>query len=202
MLFVPFALADRDGYAARARERFERLGYGVDSVHEGGTSAAMRGMVEQAEAVFIGGGNTFRLLTELYAHELIAPIRARVGSGMPYVGSSAGTGVACITIKTTNDMPIVEPPSFDALGLVRFNINAHFMDADPRSTHMGETRETRIREFHEMNEQVVVGLREGAWLRVAGQRCTLEGTTGARVFRRGQAPEEVGAGARLDFLVE
>ncbi len=202
VLFVPFALADRDGYAARATERFERLGYGVDSVHEAGDSAAMRAAVERADALFIGGGNTFRLLTELYAHELVARIRARVEAGMPYVGSSAGTCVACVTIKTTNDMPIVEPPSFDALALVPFNINAHYLDPDVNSTHMGETRETRIREFHEMNAQPVLGLREGAWLRIEGTSCTLEGTTGARLFRRGQTPEEIGQLARLDFLLQ
>jgi dipeptidase E len=201
VLFVPFALHDRDTYAARARERFEKLGRGLDSIHDAGDAGAMRRAVESAQALFIGGGNTFRLLNELYVNGLIAPIRERVQEGMPYVGSSAGTGVACVTIKTTNDMPIVQPPSFDALALVPFNVNAHFLDADPKSTHMGETREQRIREFHEMNDKVVVGLREGAWLRVHGDQCTLEGTTGARVFRRAKEPEEFGAGAKLDFLM-
>lgn len=198
VLFVPFAQHDRDGYAARVRERFGALGYAVDSVHEHGNAAGMRAAVEGAEALFIGGGNTFRLLDELYANALLEPIRARVAGGMPYVGSSAGTGVACITIKTTNDMPIVEPPSFEALGLVPFNVNAHFVDADPRSTHMGETRETRIREFHEVNREVVVGLREGAWIRVEGEQATLLGRNGAKVFRRGQAAREIEIGTRLD----
>jgi dipeptidase E len=201
LLFVPFALHDRDTYAARARERFEKMGRGLDSIHDAGDASAMRAAVERAQALFIGGGNTFRLLNELHANRLIEPIRARVHSGMPYMGSSAGTGVACITIKTTNDMPIVQPPTFDALALVPFNINAHYLDPDPDSTHMGETREQRIREFHEMNANPVVGLREGAWLGIRGSACTLEGTTGARLFRRGQDPQEFGPGAKLDFLL-
>ncbi len=201
VLFVPFALEDRDTYAARARERFEKMGRGLDSGHDAGDAAAMRRAVESAQALFIGGGNTFRLLNELYANRLIEPIRERVQKGMPYLGSSAGTGVACVTIKTTNDMPIVQPPSFDALALVPFNVNAHYIDTDPNSTHMGETREQRIREFHEMNDKVVVGLREGAWLRIEAKRCVLEGTTGARLFRRGQEPQELAAGAELHSLL-
>jgi len=202
VLFVPFALHDRARYADVARARFERMGRALDSLHACADAAAMRQSVESAEALFIGGGNTFRLLDELYRNALIGPIRARVAAGMPYVGSSAGTNVACVTIKTTNDMPIVQPPSFDALALVPFNVNAHYLDPLPGSTHMGETRETRIREFHEMNTPVVVGLREGAWLDIDSRHCTLSGTTGARVFRKGKEPEEFAPGARMDWLLE
>jgi dipeptidase E len=120
---------------------------------------------------------------------------------MPYVGSSAGSNVACLTIKTTNDMPIVQPPTFEALGLAPFNINPHYLDPMPGSTHMGETREERIAQFHEENDPPVVGLREGAWLLVEDARVTLQGTTGARVFRKGRLPEEFEPGARLDFLI-
>ena len=131
VLFVPYALFDRDGYAAKARTRFEAMGYGLDSVHDlaGGPVTA----VDRAEALFIGGGNTFRLLDALWRHELIEPIRRRVRAGLPYVGTSAGSNVACPSIRTTNDMPIVQPPSFEALDLVPFNINPHYQDPIPRA---------------------------------------------------------------------
>jgi dipeptidase E len=199
VLFVPYALFDRDAYAAKARTRFEVMGYGLDSVHDlaGGPVQA----VDRAEAVFIGGGNTFRLLDSLWRHELIEPIRRRARNGMPYVGTSAGSNVACPSIHTTNDMPIVQPPSFAALGLVPFNINPHYQDAVPGTTHMGETREQRIAEFHEENLQPVVGLREGAWLLVEDSTVLLSGGNGARLFRRGEAPEELATGTRLDYLI-
>ena len=192
VLFVPYALFDRDAYAAKARVRFEAMGYGLDSAHDagGGPSRA----VERAEAIFIGGGNTFRLLDALWRESLVEPIRNRVKAGVPYVGTSAGSNVACPSIRTTNDMPIVEPPSFSALNLVPFNINPHYLDAVPGSTHMGETREQRIAEFHEENSQAVVGLREGAWLLVEDGTATLHGQNGARLFRRGQPPTELSDG--------
>jgi dipeptidase E len=187
ILFVPFALHDRDGYAGKARDRFARLGLALTSIHQ--TPDPVRA-VEQAEALFVGGGNTFRLLAELHRHGLLAPIRARVAAGMPYLGSSAGSNVACPTIMTTNDMPIVYPPSFQALGLVPFQINPHYLDPDPGSRHMGETRETRLREFHEENATPVAGLREGAMLQVTDGTVVLAGSTGMRVFRRGAEPAE------------
>jgi dipeptidase E len=198
VLFVPFALYDRDAYASLARERFERMGQGLDSIH---LAADARQAVNDAEAIFIGGGNTFRLLKALYDFDLLGAIRRRVDAGMPYIGASAGTIVACPTIKTTNDMPIVQPPSFDALGLVSFQINAHFQDPDPNSTHMGETREERILQFHEENDAPVVGLREGAMVRVENGIAILKGSSGARIFFKGRDPIEVGPGTRLDDLV-
>jgi dipeptidase E len=199
VLFLPYALFDRDAYAAKVRARFETMGYGLDSAHDfsGGPVRA----VEQAEAVFIGGGNTFRLLDALWRHALAEPIRRRVRDGLPYIGTSAGSNVACVSIRTTNDMPIVEPPSFAALDLVPFNINPHYQDPMPGSTHMGETREQRIAEFHEENTPPVVGLREGAWLLVDGPAVTLQGVNGARLFRRGEAPAELAGGSRVDFLI-
>jgi len=195
VLFIPYALFDRDAYAARARERFARMGFGLDSVHDvAGRPAAA---VERAEAIFVGGGNTFRLLDALWRNDLIEPIGRRVRGGVPYIGSSAGSNVACVTIKTTNDMPIVQPPTLDALNLVPFNINPHYLDPVQGSTHMGETREERIVQFHEENVPPVVGLREGAWLRVDDGAVMLEGSTGARLFRRGQPPEEHSPGTRL-----
>jgi len=199
VLFVPFALHDRDAYAAKARERFLRMGLELESAHE---AVDPRRSVEDAEAIFIGGGNTFRLLRDLYELDLLAAIRRRVEGGVPYLGASAGANVAGATIMTTNDMPIVEPPSFEALALVPFQLNPHYLDPDPGSTHMGETRETRIREFLEENDNTVVGLREGAMLRIANGAATLAGSRGARVFRRGRDPEEFEPGARLDFLLD
>jgi dipeptidase E len=196
VLFVPYALFDRDAYAAKARARFDAMGYGLDSVHDftGGPVHA----VERAEALFIGGGNTFRLLDAMWTHALIEPIRHRVRAGMPYVGTSAGSNVACPSIRTTNDMPIVEPRTLAALDLVPFNINAHYQDPIPGSTHMGETREQRIAEFHEENTPPVVGLREGAWLLVEGSSVILQGVNGGRLFRRGEAPAELATGSPLD----
>jgi dipeptidase E len=195
VLFVPYAVADRQGYAARARSAFETLGYALDSIHE---AASPRAAVTAAEAVFVGGGNTFRLLKTLYDEDLLTMIHRRVlEGGLLYSGASAGSNVAAPTIKTTNDMPIVEPPSLRALGLVSFQINPHYLDPDPGSRHMGETRETRLREFHEENDTPVIGLREGAMLRVEGESVDLRGQAGARLFRRGQEPLEVPPGTTV-----
>lgn len=194
VLFVPYALADRAGYAAKARARFEAMGYGMDSIHE---SADARQAVEHAEAVFIGGGNTFRLLKALYDNGIVETIRSRVMRGMPYMGASAGSNVACPTIRTTNDMPIVEPPSLDALNVFPYQINPHYLDPDPSSTHMGETREERLIQFLEENDRPVIGLREGAIVRVFEGKIWLRGIKGARIFRRGQEPMEVSPGSEI-----
>jgi dipeptidase E len=198
VLFIPHALQDRDGYVAKARPAFEEMGYGLDSLHE---AADPRQAIETAEAVFCGGGNTFRLLKALCGMEALPVIRRRVAEGMVYSGASAGSNLACPTIRTTNDMPIVQPASFDALALVDFQINPHYIDPAPDSTHMGESRETRIREFHEENEAPVVGLREGAILRVEGASILLKGVAGARIFRRGQEPVEVTPAAEIGPLL-
>jgi len=195
VLFVPYALFDRDKYAANARQRFQKMGYELASVH---TAANPVTAIGETEAVFIGGGNTFRLLKALYEFDLIETIRKRVSNGMPYIGSSAGSNVAAPTIKTTNDMPIVQPPSFEALGLVTFQINPHYLDPDPNSKHMGETRGERIIQFLEENDTPVVGLREGAMLRIENGETILRGSTGARIFRKGVEPVEISPGARLD----
>lgn len=197
VLFVPYALFDRDKYTANARQRFQNMGYELTSVH---TAANPVTAVNETDAIFIGGGNTFRLLKALYDFDLIEPIRRRVSNGMPYIGSSAGSNVAAPTIKTTNDMPIVQPPSFNALGLVSFQINPHYLDPDPNSKHMGETREERIAQFLEENDTPVVGLREGAILRIENGETILRGSTGARIFRRGMEPLEISPGAGLDDL--
>ena len=196
VLFVPYALFDRDKYAATAQQRFQTMGYELSSVH---TAADPVAAVDETDAVFIGGGNTFRLLKALYDFKLLDPIRNRVANGMPYIGSSAGSNVAAPTIKTTNDMPIVQPPSFDALNLVSFQINPHYLDPDSNSKHMGETREERIIQFLEENDTPVVGLREGAMLRLENGETTLRGSSGARIFRKGMEPIEILPDARLDL---
>lgn len=190
--FVPFAQQDHAGYTQTVRERLERMGFGV-------TQVSNRADVERAEAMFIGGGNTFRLLNQLYERELLDAIRSRVKNGMPYIGSSAGTNVATPSIRTTNDMPILQPPSFEALGLVPFQINPHYLDADPDSTHHGETREQRIMEFHEENATPVVGLREGSMIVVRDGTTTLVGSKSARIFRRGAEPVELEPGSAIEL---
>ena len=199
VLFVPYALYDRDAYAAMARERFEKMGYGLQSIH---TAADAKRVVNDAEAIFIGGGNTFRLLKALYDSDILQLIQQRVAEGTPYIGSSAGSNVAGPTIKTTKDMPIVQPPSFDALGLVPFQISPHFLDPDPNSTHMGETQEERILQFLEENDTPVAGLREGAMVRAENGSHILKGSSGARIFRKGQEPVETRPEDRLDHLWE
>jgi Peptidase E len=198
VLFVPFALVDRDKYASTAQGRFQKMGYELTSIH---TAANPVHAIRETDAMFIGGGNTFRLLKALYEFDLLDVIRERVDAGMPYIGSSAGSNMACPTIRTTNDMPIVQPPSFNALGLVSFQINPHYLDPDPGSKHMGETREERIIQYLEENETPVVGLREGAMLRIENGETILRGSTGARIFRRGFDPLEVSPGAKLDGIV-
>jgi dipeptidase E len=197
VLFVPYALFDHDKYAATAQQRFQKMGYELTSIHTANDPIAA---VNETDAIFIGGGNTFRLLKTLYDVGLIEPIRNRVLNGMPYIGSSAGSNIAAPTIKTTNDMPIVQPPTFNALGLVSFQINPHYLDPDPNSKHMGETREERIVQFLEENDTTVVGLREGAMLRIDGGETILRGSSGARIFRKGVEPVEKCPGTRLDSL--
>ena len=198
VLFVPFALHDRDAYSRKVRERLAPLGLEVECLH---AAPDPRAAVAAAEAVFVGGGNSFRLLAEIYRLGLRGPLYQRVAAGVPYIGSSAGTNIAGLTIGSSNDMPIVFPPSFVALGLVPFNFNPHYQDPDPRSTHQGETRELRIREFHEQNHQPVLGLREPAMLRRSGDRLTLLGEAGARLFQAGQEPVELASGADLSALL-
>ncbi len=198
LAFIPFAGSDWDGYTAQVAGRLAPLGIEVRGVHE----RTAPEVLEWAEAVFTGGGNTFRLLDELYERKLLGPLRDLVRAGPPYIGSSAGTNLACPTIKTTNDMPIAYPPSLHALALIPFQVNPHYLDPDPNSTHQGETREMRIREFHELNSPPVLGLREGAWLRREGDQLRLGGANAARLFRRGEEPEEFEPGADLSFLLE
>jgi dipeptidase E len=187
VLFFPFALFDRDAYAAATKARFAAMGYSIETAH---ATPDPHKAIEQTDAIFIGGGNTFRLLKALQDLDLLDPIRRKVKGGAPYIGSSAGSNVAGPTIKTTKDMPIVQPRSFDSLGLVPFQISPHFQDPDPNSRHMGETQEERILQFLEENQTPVVGIREEAWLVCENGAVTLKGKNGARIFRSGEAPVE------------
>lgn len=196
--FAPFALADHDGYTAKVAEVLEPLGVRVIGLH----TVDARAAVGDADVLFVGGGNTFRLLKAIQGPGLLEPVRRRAAAGeLAYLGSSAGTNLSCPTIRTSNDMPIVDPESFEAFGLVPFQINPHYQDPEPDSTHMGETRAQRITEFLEENDVPVLGMREGAWLRRQGAGLTLHGETGALLFRRGRDPEPFDSGADLSFLL-
>jgi dipeptidase E len=200
VLFVPFAAVVRteDEYAARVRRLFVPLGYEVESLHE---ASDARSAVEGADAFAVGGGNTFKLLRGLYEAGVVEHLRARVEAGVPYVGWSAGSNVACPTIRTTNDMPIVEPPTLRALGLVPFQINPHYTDAHIEG-HMGETRDERLAEFVHMNPGVrVIGLREGTMLRVEGADARLVGGKPARLFLKGEEPRDIAPEESFSFLL-
>jgi len=200
VLFFPYALHDMDSYAAKARGRFEALGFQLQSIHQI-EPAHRKSSALSAEAFFLGGGNTFRLLNALYRDDLLGAIREKVAAGTPYIGSSAGSNVAGPTIKTTKDMPIIQPPSFDALGIFPYQISPHFQDPDPTSKHMGETQEERILQFLEENTTPVVGLREGSWIRQKNASAVLQGPHQARIFRRGVTPFEVDSGTDLTQLL-
>jgi dipeptidase E len=197
--FAPYALMDHEGYTQHARETLSKLGVGVTALPS--TIDAARA-VEEAEVLFVGGGNSFRLANALQEHQLLEPVRRRVMAGeLSYMGSSAGTNMSCPTLRTTNDMPIVEPATFATFGLLPFQINPHYLDPDPSSTHMGETREQRITQFLEENDVAVLGMREGSWLRRQNTVLTLGGNTGARLFERDREPREFEGGDDLSFLL-
>ncbi len=201
ILFIPYARPGGmswDAYTALATERFLQWGFNMTGLH---THDNLEQALKEADGVFTGGGNTFVLVKTLYELNLMNPLREAVKNGLHYMGSSAGSNLTGLTVRTTNDMPIVYPPSFDALQLVPFNINPHYLDPDPSSTHMGETRETRINEFHHFNDQPVIGLREGSWLRCEGDRLELKGPLNARVFKKGEDPTERAPGDWSDLLV-
>jgi dipeptidase E len=200
VVFIPFAgvIKSWDEYAEVVRAPFEMMGYSLDAVHNHSDASEA---VRNAQAIVVGGGNTFHLLRGLYETNLIESIKEVVMAGIPYLGWSAGANVACPTISTTNDMPIVEPPSFDALGLVPFQINPHYLDAHVEG-HQGETREQRITEFIAVNREMrVVGLREGSMLRIDGSTISLRGEQRARIFKYDEEAGEYQPGDSLAFLL-
>jgi dipeptidase E len=200
VLFVPYAAVRLtfDAFTETVAQRFGDMGYGVEPIHR---ARSPKLAVKKAQAIVVGGGNTFQLLKTLHEKGLVAAIRDRVKAGAPYIGWSAGANVACPSMKTSNDMPIVEPPSLGAAGLVPFQINPHYLDVHPEG-HGGETREERILEFIAANPGVhVVGLREGSVLRVEAGRLSLLGGKTARIFLKGKDPREVGPQDALTFLM-
>ncbi|GIZ08982.1 dipeptidase PepE [Flavobacterium sp. UMI-01] len=200
ILFIPYARPSgitHEEYTEKMVAIFGEWGIGVKGIHEFENPIKA---LQEASGIFTGGGNTFLLVSQLYANKIMATLSEVVKKGTPYLGTSAGSNICGLTMQTTNDMPIVYPPSFQTLGVVPFNINPHFQDADLSSTHMGETRETRIHEFHAFNAIPVLGLREGSWLEVNNNAIVLRGNLFARLFQKGKQAEEVASGTDLTFL--
>ncbi|WP_139855826.1 dipeptidase PepE [Aequorivita sinensis] len=198
VIFIPYARPggiSHDSYTEKAAKAFDKIGKKVIGLHTFEDPVAA---IKNAKGVFTGGGNTFVLVNALYKFEVMQPLREAIFNGMPYMGTSAGSNICGVSMQTTNDMPIVYPPSFKTLGVIPFNLNPHYLDPDPTSKHMGETRETRIAEFHTQNTIPVVGLREGSWLRVKGDEIILKGDLDARVFKQGKKPYEISSGTALN----
>jgi len=200
ILFIPYARPSGktyEEYTDVAKKAFAKIEKSVKGIHEfeDPTDA-----LKNAKGIFTGGGNTFELVNKLYKNDIMTTLRDVVLNGTPYFGTSAGSNICGLTMKTTNDMPIVYPPSFKTLGFVPFNINPHYLDPDPNSKHMGETRETRISEFHKFNTQPVVGLREGSWLHVTDNSIKLRGILSARIFEHNKNPYEVDTDTDLNQL--
>lgn len=201
VVFIPYAgvTVSYSEFNAKVRERFEEVGYEMLAVDEADDAVAA---VEEAEAIVVGGGNTFRLVDQLYENNLIEAIRKKVLNDTPFIGWSAGSNVACPTLSTTNDMPVIEPKSFKTLNLIPFQINPHYLDANPDG-HAGETREDRIMEFLELNQtKTVIGLREGTMLRIEDNAMRLVGERNARIFTHGQTPFELTADDNFSHFLE
>lgn len=200
VLFIPYARPGgitHDEYTKKVRTAFNKIDKKIIGIHEFDNP---KDAIKNAKGIFTGGGNTFVLVNQLYKNDLIATIKTVVTNGTPYLGTSAGSNICGLTVSTTNDMPIVYPPSFKTFGFVPFNINPHYLDPDPTSKHMGETRETRIQEFHKFNRQPVIGIREGSWIEVKGGGITLKGPLNARVFEHNKTPYEINTGSDLSDL--
>jgi len=200
IVFIPYARPSgisHDDYTNKVAKAFAKIGKKVVGLH---TFENPVKAIEEAKGIFTGGGNTFLLVKQLYKTEVMFALKAALIKGTPYLGCSAGSNITGLTMETTDDMPIVYPPSFQTLGMVPFNINPHYLDPIEGSTHMGETRETRINEFHVFNTQPVLGLREGSWLEVRGSKITLRGELTARLFRQNQKPIEIEPNSDLSNL--
>lgn len=197
IIFIPFARPggiSHEDYTAKAKEYFAQLGIKVKGLHEFDDKTAA---VNSAKGFFTGGGNTFLLVKTLHEENLMQLLKENVEKGKPYLGCSAGSNIGGLNMKTTNDMPIVYPPSFECMGLVPFNINPHYLDPNPDLHHNGETRETRIKEFLTQNDTKVIGLREGNWIRKIGSKITVEGNELTRIFEKDKEPYEINPGTEL-----
>lgn len=200
IIFIPYARPGgmtHDEYTERVATAFSKINKKIIGLH---TFKNPIEALEKAEGIFTGGGNTFLLVTQLYDNDVMQTLSNVIESGTPYLGSSAGSNITGISMQTTNDMPIIYPPSFKTLGAIPFNLNPHYLDANLQSKHMGETRETRIKEFHAFNTIPVLGLREGSWLDVKDEKILLKGNLTARLFRQNQVPEEINPETDLAFL--
>ncbi len=200
ILFIPYARPSGisyDNYTQVVTNTFAEINKEVIGLHSFSNTTEA---ILQAEALFVGGGNTFVLVDTLYKQGILDVLKDAIAKGTPYLGTSAGTNICGISLGTTNDMPIVQPISFTTLGVVPFNVNVHYLDPDPLSTHKGETRQTRIKEFHCFNTQMVVGLREGSWLEVNSNTIILKGNLSARIFKSKEEPFEVSPDSRIDLL--
>ncbi len=201
IIFIPYARPSGlsyNSYTEKVAVVFNKIGVSVKGIH---TFNDKQKAIKKAQGIFVGGGNTFELVNQLYKHDLMQVLKHQVESGTPYLGTSAGSNITGISMKTSNDMPVVYPPSFKTLGLLPFNINPHYLDPNPDSTHMGETRETRIKEFHEYNITPVLGLREGSWLAVNDDVIVLKGNLSARLFLQGKDPQEFKPETDFSFLI-
>ena len=197
ILFVPYARPSGisyESYTTIVKSAFQAIDIQVKGIHE---FKDPKEAVQNAEGIFTGGGNTFELVNQLYKNDLMPVLKEVIEDGTRYLGTSAGSNICGVTMMNTNDMPIVYPPSFDTLGILPFNINAHYLDPVKGSTHMGETRETRIKEYHIFNATPVLGLREGSWLEVDGDKIILKGELSARLFQQNKEPEELESGSEV-----
>jgi len=200
ILFIPYARPggiSHDEYTQKVSEAFQTINISVKGIHEFENAETA---IKNAEGIFTGGGNTFLLVTQLYRNNIMQALSETVKNGTPYLGTSAGSNICGLSMQTTNDMPIIYPPSFQTLGLIPFNLNPHYLDPELQSKHMGETRETRIKEFHAFNNTPVLGLREGSWLEVKGDKIILKGDLSARLFQQNQSPTELEPGSDLSSL--
>jgi dipeptidase E len=202
IIFVPYARpggVSHDEYTEKVSGFFNQINIRVKGLH---TFDDPKEAIQQAKGIFIGGGNTFVLIDQLYKLDLVPLITEVVNNGTPYMGTSAGCNLCGLTVQNTNDMPIIYPKSFRSFGFVPFNLNPHYLDPVEGSTHMGETRETRIKEFHAFNNIPVVGLREGSWLYVKGSQVILKGGLTARIFEKDKIPYELADGKEINFKTD
>lgn len=200
ILFIPYARPSgisHEEYTEKTALAFAKIKLNIRGIHEYENPVEA---IQNAEGIFTGGGNTFLLVNELYRNKIMIPLKETLEKGIPYLGTSAGSNISGLSMQTTNDMPIVYPPSFQTLGLIPFNLNVHFQDADTQSKHMGESRETRINEFHQFNNFPVLGLKEGSWLEIKANKIVLKGNLSAKLFRKNETPMDIAAESELSFI--